>query len=229
MTLLEILVVLAIMMLATSGLSFSVGALSRTNLRAGAGKLASAVRFAYNRALTHSETVRVHFTVPGGKFSIEEAHHGVTLARNKDKTEKHANDDNGKAVASIDPWAAAKARLLAPTKPTVGASPFTAISNDNGKAIARYTNVTLGRGVQFLKLIVAHEPTPLTDGDGAVHFFPGGRTEHAVIQLGDGRGAVYSVEIHPLTGRVHVHPDAYEPHSLMDNPDEPPTSEVEAP
>lgn len=228
MTLLEILVVLAIMTLAASGLSFSLGALARTNLKAGAGKLGSAVRFAYNRAVTHGKTVRIHFTVPGGKFSIQEAHRGVTLARSKDRENKQANDESGKAVASVDPWAAAQARLLEPLKPTVGASPFSALENAEGKAVARYTDVSLGRGVQIVKLIVAHEPEPLSEGDGSVHFFPGGRTEHAVIQLGDGREGVYSVEIHPLTGRVRVYPEAYEPRALLDNPDdEDSASEVE--
>lgn len=227
MTLLEILVVLAIMTLAASGLSFSLGALARTNLKASAGKLGAAVRFAYNRAITRGTTVRLHFAVPGGKFSIQEARRGVTLAGDTDRARAPATDDSGNTTASVDPWAAAQARLAEPMKPAVGASPFSSLVNADGKAIARYADVSLGRGVQIVKLIVAHEPEPLTEGDGAVHFFPGGRTEHAVIQLGDGREGVYSVEIHPLTGRVRVRPEAYEPRALLDGADGDAESEVE--
>jgi type II secretory pathway pseudopilin PulG len=232
MTLLEILVVLAIMALAASGLSFSLGALSRTNLRAAAGRLGSAVRFSYNRAIVRDETVRIHFTIPGNKFTIEEAHAGVVLTRKKEREDKRVNDDTGKAVASVDPWAAAKARLAKPLEPSVGTSPFHPIGSDglaNGtkeKGTSRFKDVSLGRGIQIIKLIVAHEPEPLREGDGAVHFFAGGRTEHAVIQLGDGHEGVYSVEIHPLTGRVKIHPDAFEPKQLLDNPEEKPISEV---
>ena len=229
MTLIEILVVLAIMVMAASGLSFSVGALARANLRAGAGKLGGAARFAYNRAVTRGKTVRIHFTVPGNTFSIEEAHSGVTLARSEDKKELQGHKDDAPAAAAVDPWAAAQARLTHPLEPSLGSSPFAALAGEDGKTIARYTDVPLGRGVHIVKLIVAHEPEPLSEGDGAVHFFSGGQSEHAVIQLSDGHAGVYSVEIHPLTGRIHVYPEAFEPKELLDNPDEPDVSEVEAP
>lgn len=229
MTLLEILVVLAIMVLAASGVSFSVGALARANLKAAAGRLGAATRYAYNRAVTHGQTTRLHFTLPGNTFSIEEAHAGVTLATKKDREDQEAPGAEGIQGGAIDPWAAAQARVAQPLAATVGASPFTGIADADGKAIKRYNEVSLGRDVQFLKLIVAHEPEPLTEGDGAVHFFAGGHTEHAVIQLGDGHGAVYSIEIHPLTGRVKVYPEAYEPEDLLDDPDNQDVSEVDAP
>ena len=72
-----------------------------------------------------------------------------------------------------------------------------------------------------MKLIVPHEPEPLEQGKGAVHFFPGGMTEHAVIQLSDGADAIYSVEIHPLTGRAQIYPEAYEPKELLGDPEQP--------
>src|SRR4051794_1172475 len=74
MTLIEIVIVVAIMALASAGMSLSLGALSRANLRAGAGKLGGAMRYAYNRAVSHSMTLRVVFRMPGNTFSIEEAH-----------------------------------------------------------------------------------------------------------------------------------------------------------
>lgn len=215
MTLIEIIFVTAILALAVSGVSFSVGALTRTNLKGGASKLGAAMKYAYSRAIGQGTVVRVHFTIPGGTFSVEEAHSGVLVARAKDRREKKAIGSNGKPVDSVDPWAAAQARINTPDKPTVGASPFAPLSTEDGEVLKRYQNVSIGRGVQIVKLIVPHEPAPVTQGEGSVHFFPGGHTERAVIQLGDGRGAVYSVELHPLTGRVKVHPEAYEPKELM--------------
>jgi general secretion pathway protein H len=60
-----------------------------------------------------------------------------------------------------------------------------------------------------------------------VHFFAGGITEHAVLQLSDGAEAIYSVEIHPLTGRARIYPDAYEPRQLLGDPNDPDVSEVD--
>ena len=226
MTLIEIIIVTAIIALAVSGVSFSVGALTRTNLKSGAGKLGAAVRYSYNRAVTHGTTVRIHFGIPGSTFSVEEAHGGVTLSRAKDKKEKKNLDDEGKAVDAVDPWAAAQARINQPDKPTVGASPFSPLSTEDGEVLKRYQNVSLGRGVQVIKLIVPHEPEPVTQGEGSVHFFAGGLTERAVIQLGDGRGGVYSVAVHPLTGRVKVYPEAYEPKEIQQEAEGEAVSEV---
>jgi general secretion pathway protein H len=220
MTLLEIIMVTVILALAVSGISFSVGALTRTNLKGGAGKLGAAMRYAYNRAITHGKIVRVHFAIPGGTFSVEEATHGgVVVSRAKNKNDKTDLDAKGKRVDSVDPWEAAQAKISHPDKPTVGASPFGPLTTEDGEPSKRYQNVSFGRGVQTIKLLVPHEPQPVTKGEGSVHFFPGGHSERAVIQLGDGRDAVYSVEVHPLTGRVKIHAEAYEPKELLDEID----------
>jgi Tfp pilus assembly protein FimT len=227
MTLIEIIMVTVIIALAASGISFSVGALTRTNLKGSAGKIGAAMRYAYNRAVTQGTTVRIHFSVPGGAFSIEEAQNGVMVTRAADKKAKKDLDAEGRPVDAVDPWASAQARLSTPDKPTVGSSPFAPLSTSDGKTLSRYTNVPLGRGVQIIKLIVPHEPEPLTQGEGSVHFFPGGLTEHAVIQLGDGRSGVYSVEVHALTGRIKVYNLAYEPRELLDEIDGEVVSEVD--
>jgi hypothetical protein len=81
--------------------------------------------------------------------------------------------------------------------------------------------------VQIVKLIVPHEPAPLEQGKGAVHFFAGGMTEHAVIQLSDGGDTIYSIEVHPLTGRSRIRPEAYEPRDLIGDPERGDSSELD--
>ena len=78
-----------------------------------------------------------------------------------------------------------------------------------------------------MKLFVPHEPAPLDEGKGAIHFFPGGLTEHAVLQLSDGTDSVYSVEVHALTGRCRVYPKAFEPKALFEDPARADESEVD--
>jgi general secretion pathway protein H len=68
----------------------------------------------------------------------------------------------------------------------------------------------------FLKAFTPHEPLPREDGKAFVYFFPGGTTEHSVIQLSDGDELVYSVEIHPLNGRAVIHRFEYEPEFELD-------------
>jgi Tfp pilus assembly protein FimT len=226
MTLIEIIIVVVIMALASAGMSLSLGAISRANLRSGAGKLGGAMRYAYNRAVSRAMTVRVVFKVPGNTFSIEEAHGGILLTTKKDRDEKRALDSRGKTVDAVDPWAAAEARIKTPDKPVIGSSPFSALTNADGDPIKRYSNVSLGRGVEFKRLIVPHEPEPKTSGEGAVHFFPGGRSEHAYIELSDGREGIYTVEVNALTGRVKVYSGPHESLGLLDSEYDEDASEV---
>jgi general secretion pathway protein H len=217
MTLIEIVIVVVIIALGASGLSFSLGAVTKANLRAGAGKLGSAMKYAYNRAVVKGTTVRVVFDIPGSTFSIEEANAGVTLARADDERRAANTEEGAPAQAAADPWAAAQSRISDALKPNLGASPFSSLSGSDGKSIERFTNVSLGRRVQIVKLLVPHEPEPLEQGQGAVHFFPGGMTEHAVIHLSDGGDTIYSVEVHALTGRAKIRAEAYEPREMTDN------------
>jgi len=227
MTLIEIMVVVVIIALAASGIGYSVGALARTSLRSGATRVAAAVRFSYNRAVTHGETVRIAFEVPANTFSIESAHGSVTLAQPRDDSQHGGGEDDDARAGSVDPWAAARARLETPDAPTLGASPFSALTSSSGKVIARYKDVELGRHIHIVKLIVPHEPTPRDQGKGAIHFFPSGYTEHAIIQLSDGTDGVFTVEVKPLTGRCVIHEGAYEPDEFLDNPEDPGVSEVD--
>jgi prepilin-type N-terminal cleavage/methylation domain-containing protein len=226
-TLIEILVVAVIIGIGASGLSFSLGAMTKANLRGGAGKVAAAVKYSYNRAVMKGTTVRIAFDVPGGSFSIEEGSGRVTLARVDDERRTEGSGEDGEEVVAADPWAAAQSRIDQALKPNLGASPFGPLETSDGKTLERYTNVPLGRRVQIIRLIVPHHPAPLEQGRGAVHFFPGGMTEHAVVHLSDGGDTVYSVEVHPLTGRSRIRAEAYEPEDFLDDPEHTDTSEVD--
>lgn len=228
MTLIEIMVVIFIVALAATGLGFSVNAITRTNLKSGAAKFAAAARYAYNRAITNGTTVRIVFDLPGNKFAIEEAFGRIALTKGTKGRAVHGVDeslldDNG----AVDPWAAAKAKLEKPLEPVINASPFEPIRGSSGEPVKRFTDVSLGRHVQVVRLIVPHEPEPKDSGKGAVHFFPNGYTEHAVIQLSDGNDGFYSVELSPLTGRAKIVQGEYEPEAFMDDPEDPGVSEVE--
>ena len=74
-------------------------------------------------------------------------------------------------------------------------------------------------GISFKKVFSPHEPKPREDGKAYIYFFPGGVTEHAIIQLTDGdeeNENVYSIEVHPLTGRAVIHDSEVEPEEELD-------------
>ena len=208
-TLIEVILVVAIIAVVITGATFGLGAITRTRLRSSAFKVASAARFAYSRSLTQGTTTRLHFDFEKDTMAVEEADTPVTLA-----TEAQLESDAGQAV---DPWDLARARLEKPLSPVRPTSPFQPITNQRGKVLERYTAQPVGDAISILALITPHETDKRTDGEGSVYFFPGGLTEHAVIQLSDSSDTVYSVELHPLTGNARIHNFAFEPLDELDD------------
>jgi general secretion pathway protein H len=77
----------------------------------------------------------------------------------------------------------------------------------------------LAGSTAFLKVFTPHEPKPREDGKAYVYFFPGGVAEHTIIQLTDRDEEsphVYSIEIHPLSGRAEIHDFELEPPEDLD-------------
>ena len=219
MTLIEVLIVLIIAAIAATGITYSIGALTRANLRSGCVTLSAAARYAYGRAISQNSTVRLVFDFETDQMSFEEAHGRIVLARLDDATRAELED--GQDGSAVDPWAAARARLEDTLRPSFGASPFSPVPGQ------RYEARPLASGVRVVRLIVPHEPEPRVEGRGSIYFFPGGQTENAVVWLSDDSDRVYSVEIHPLTGRGHVYNYAYEPEQLLDDGSGHARSEVE--
>jgi hypothetical protein len=204
-----VILVIAIIAVVVTGATFGLGAITRTRLRSSAFKVTSAAQFAYNRSLTQGTTTRLHFDFEKNTMAVEETDTPVTLA-----TEEQIESNAGEAV---DPWDLARSQLEKPLTPVRPSSPFQPITNPSGKVLERYTAQPVGDDISIHALITPHETDRRTDGEGSVYFFPGGLTEHAVIQLSDSSDSVYSVEIHPLTGNARIHNFAYEPLEDLDD------------
>ncbi|MCP4599950.1 MAG: prepilin-type N-terminal cleavage/methylation domain-containing protein [Proteobacteria bacterium] len=100
--------------------------------------------------------------------------------------------------------------------------------NPTGYRRPRFNPLPGGRGeshvmegnTTFVAVYTPHAPHPVEEGKAYVYFFPGGVTEHSIIQLSDGDDSderIYSVEIHPITGRAIIHNEAIEPEEELDD------------
>jgi hypothetical protein len=224
-------VVVVIIALASTGVSIGIGALTRTSLRSACVRLASLARYSYHRSLTHGTTVRLSLDMEQGTFSVTEAHGRVTLVRSdsklREEAERAARDSEGgddepvnEDSAALDPWEAARLRLEQPDTLVMPPSPFQPLTTPSGDAMERFMQKPIGDDVRFAKVIVSHEAEPREEGVVDLFFFPGGLTQHAVVQLVDRNDIIFSVEIHPLSGRTVFHDSPYEPDVLMDDPNE---------
>jgi prepilin-type N-terminal cleavage/methylation domain-containing protein len=69
----------------------------------------------------------------------------------------------------------------------------------------------------FQKVFTPHNPNPREEGRAFVYFFSSGLGEHAFIQLSDGEERVYTVEVHPLSGKSFLYNEAVEPEEPLDD------------
>lgn len=196
MTLVELMVAITIIALAASGTMYSVNALTRTKLRASAMRVAAAARFARHRALTQGKTVRVVIDLDDGTLGIEESGGRVTLTT--------PGGDDEDEPESVDPWEAAQAIMDHPDEPTLGASAFEAITDEDGDPIRRYMEQPFEGSVRATRFVSPHEPEAKESGRVAFYYFPNGTGEHTFVELMDPRDNRMTVEIDPLSARAHV-------------------------
>ncbi len=205
-TLIEMMIVVLLLALVASGITMGLGAITRSKLRSSCVKIVAAARFSYHRAVAQGNTVRIMLNLDEDTMSIEEANGRVTLMRADDEDREEGEE------AARDPWADAQAALDETIHTNIGRSAFRPLQGRDGNVLDRYRPRALSAAIT--RVITPHDPDPREDGRAAIYFFPGGMTEHAVIQLTDKNDNVYTVEINALTGRGKIYPHAFEPEEL---------------
>ena len=68
----------------------------------------------------------------------------------------------------------------------------------------------------FTKVFTPHDPNPREEGRAFIYFFPSGMAEHSFIHLSDGDERVYTIEVHPLSGKSFLYTEEVEPEEELD-------------
>ncbi len=202
MTLIEIMVVIAVMGLLVSGVTLGTNSLPRTRLRTSAIRMASTFRFAYVHALTTGHTTRVSFPMGGRDIIVE------------DTDDAHALDVSDPyhagGAADIEADAMRTAREMTDLRPRAPRASFRRLADRVFHARQLET------GIAVTRLYSQHDPEPREEGTGHVYFFPGGQTERAVVHMRSNRGEIFSISLNALTGRTEIFDRPVEPPSVDD-------------
>ncbi len=192
-TLIEVLIVLAIVAMVMGVVVIGFGAVSSARLKHGATKVAGAIRVAYSHATAVSNAVRLTFDFADGKIYLEEAEGRHFLRKDasggSEQIEEQAQA-NDKAAELRAPRAAFK---------TVGTPGFPE------------AGIELPRDIGFWSVDTGHQQEPLLEGKAYLYFFPGGQTETASIQIRVSNAAeeetsdFMTVTVSPLTGKSIIH------------------------
>jgi general secretion pathway protein H len=198
LTLVEVLIVVALIALLVGGAAFGPGLLRASRVKAAATLLVSAVRLAQTRANTAGHVVRLAMDLDHGRVALEEAEIAA-FSRQKgavaggaepiDDAEKKAKSETDKIFdgprAARTPFRLIKV-LTDPADPNQGRE--------------------LGAGVQIASVETDHDEEPTTEGRAYVYVWPGGMTERAAIRLkrSDNSESELTVLISALTGRASI-------------------------
>lgn len=181
-TLLELLVVVAIIAaIMVLSLRF-LGNTLRIQLRKETSHLVGAIKFAYNEAAIRNIPYRLVFDLTEQEYWLEEGSGAFLLSLSEDEDEKEKikkkeNEEEGEPPPA-----------------------FTLADEDVVKKISLDDSK-----VRFRDVYVAHQEGIIEEGIAYLYFFPNGMTELAVIHLADEDFEMnYSIIVKPLTGKSRV-------------------------
>ncbi len=207
LSLIEILIVMAIMAVVTAAAVAGSMQLPSARLRRSATMIASAVKVAYTRATATSRALRLVLDLDGQKIWLEES-----------DTPMLVQSSDISATGGADPINQAERAALAEGAqivkgPPVARPAFHPIEAYGfGDVEAGKGGKPLQRGITFRSVQTTHDDVARTSGRAYLYFWPGGRTELASIQLRIGSSETetqeLSVLVAPLTGKVAIKPGA---------------------
>lgn len=193
-TLIEVLIVVALIAILSGAVMFGGGMLGASRLRGGATLIANAVRLGIARANTTGHAGRLTLDLDHGRVVLEEATGSVMLR------EKKAPAGGAEAATEAEQKAKAESdRILeGPHAPRTSFHPVASFADTpQGRE--------LGKGVAIAQVQTEHDEAPVTTGRAYVYFWPGGVTERAHVQLKHtGTTEALTVIISPLTGRTKI-------------------------
>lgn len=223
-TLIEIIVVLAIVALASTLSVSGLRSLRRADLRSASAHLAGAIRYLFDRASTTGKIHRLVLDFNDGKYWAEVSddlyfmpHEAETERELRRREDKEADEDE-----EARRKAEQRERLEASGATLSSSSSYDPSKLDIGDfqpkraRFAAFTDMALKpvplKKVKLRSVYTPRVTDPITAGRAYIYFFPLGQTEPAIVTLTNGdQSSFYSLVVHPLTGRVQIYNEQIAP------------------
>ena len=187
LSLIEIIVVLAIIAALMAIAVSAFGPVKHAQIRAEAMRMSGALRMVYGRAAVNGLRYQVTFDLEANSFSVECSEENVLLEPEADDDRPFYADDEA------DPFG-------------LGVSPPTLL--DCSEPLLADT--AMRHDVEILRVLTTHDREPVEDGTATIAYFPNGFVERSLIWLGQVDGMVLTLSIDPMTGRVFIFPEDLE-------------------
>jgi general secretion pathway protein H len=227
-TLIEVMVaMMVIALIATIGVK-GFRTVTKGSLREGSSHLAGAIRFLFDRASITGKYHRLVIDLNEGRYWAEVSDDRF-YAPNQAESEpdRRKREEKEDAVEDEERKRQEKQRLLYGSSSSSSSSGSSSSSFDMSKMEvgefrprrARFAAfketalkpVSLGK-LKIKSFYTPRMTDPVTSGRAYLYFYPLGQTEPAIITLTDASGeSVYSLVVHPITGRVRIYSQEVSP------------------
>jgi general secretion pathway protein H len=230
MTLIEVMIVLAIVSMFMTGVVVAARSVAKSDLRASASKMASGIRYLFDRARSTGKYYRLVFDLDNGRYWAESSDDRFMMLREKERGGERGRGltDEEREASKIGGPSAGAVKKISTTQPAnasaAAASDVAGTGDSNEDLVDDHGNLKLGqpkavfksfkdtmlksidvkKGIQIADVYTPRQRDPYTKGRAYLYFFPQGFGERAVVHLSDGKDNFYSLLVHPLTGRVQV-------------------------
>jgi general secretion pathway protein H len=235
-TLIEIIVVLAIVALIMSLGVRGFRSLAKSDLRASTSHLSGAIRYLFDRASTTGKNHRLVMDFADNKYWAEVSDDKFFIPREAESPEALRRREE--LEAQEDEEKRAKTEKAAADRQSSFSSSFSSSGSSSGAApsgssfdldklelgefkpkrarFAAFKEMALKpvklKNVVFHSVYTPRVTDPITSGRAYIYFFPLGQTEPAIVTLSDPSGAnVYSIVVHPITGRARIYNEEIKP------------------
>jgi prepilin-type N-terminal cleavage/methylation domain-containing protein len=180
-TLLELLIVVAIIALVSVFALPNITSYFRVSLNSATREMASTIKEAYNSTVITGKIHRMVYDLDNAQYWVEVGPANVVL-ETKESREKAERRNKFRKKEDIE----AQTPKFAPDK-----------------SVTR-SKMSLPDGVKFEDVITEQSTEPLTKGVTYTHFFPQGFTEQTLIHLQDESNHHITLAISPLVGRTDL-------------------------
>lgn len=230
MTIIEMMVVLAVVALMAGGLIVGLGAGKQAELMRATNQLAGTIRFAFDKARVTGTYYRLQIDFEGRAFTLQSADERMYMpSTNRDGTIKEVDEDEEEDRAERDARAAEtyfssiQGRVLGATGMTDSEEinpyavseekvprrrpPMFSSFDGEGTLSGVGEKIELSEDVEIVSVRTEHDPKPVLEKEAALYFFPQGRTQLTHVQLrrkGADPGEGFTIIVEPLTGRVRI-------------------------
>lgn len=196
-TLVEVLIVVALMGLLAGSILFGGGLMGGARERGATSLLITAVRRGIAHANATGRPVRLVMDLEQQRVHLEESSSSKMVRDNPKTVDLRARAKRLEREVRQE----AETALDGEVDAAPSFSPVTLLGEDGPEA-----GRELGTGVKFRLVQTDRDPDPITTGKAYLHFWPGGVTEHAVIQVyaGSSTDEGLTVSVSALTGRASV-------------------------